>query len=349
MSRLIPAVCLAVGFFLHSDSAPAAEPVTLENVKDPGPNRKDEPVGKWSGERAVKFLDAASLNWQKERRCFTCHTNYAFLYARPLISSQVKAHREVRDFVEKLVTERWPEKGPRWDAEIIATAAALAFNDAHTTGDLHEVTKTALDKMWTVQTEDGGFDWLKCAWPPFESDDHYGVTLAALAVGVAPENYANSEAAKKGMAGVRKYLKANPAPTPHHRAMELWASTVLDDLLSEADQKKRVAELLKLQKEDGGWNLSTLGNWERQDKSPQDTETSDGYATGFVIYVLRQAGVPADDARIQKGIHWLKTNQRESGRWFTRSQFKDSRHYISHAGTAFAVMALASCDELKAK
>ena len=37
--------------------------------------------------------------------------------------------------------------------------------------------------------EDGGFSWLKCDWPPMESDDHYGVTLAAIAVGVAPDDY----------------------------------------------------------------------------------------------------------------------------------------------------------------
>ena len=40
-------------------------------------------------------------------------------------------------------------------------------------------------------------------------------------------------------------------------------------------------------------------------------------------------------------------NQRESGRWFTRSLYKDSRHFLSHAGTNMAVLALAACDQLK--
>jgi squalene-hopene/tetraprenyl-beta-curcumene cyclase len=64
-----------------------------------------------------------------------------------------------------------------------------------------------------------------------------------------------------------------------------------------------------------------------------------------VIYVLRQAGVPALDPRIQKGIQWLKTHQRASGRWFTRSLWRDRRHYITHAGTAYAILALAACNE----
>ena len=56
--------------------------------------------------------------------------------------------------------------------------------------------------------------------------------------------------------------------------------------------------------------------------------------------------MPANDPRIRKGVAWLKANQRESGRWFTRSANRDSKHFISHAGTAFAMMALAECGEL---
>ena len=70
---------------------------------------------------------------------------------------------------------------------------------------------------------------------------------------------------------------------------------------------------------------------------------SDGYATGLVVYVLRQAGVPAQDPAIRSGVAWLEGNQRESGRWFTRSLNNDKAHYISNAGTGFAVMALAAC------
>src|SRR5207302_1405126 len=73
---------------------------------------------------------------------------------------------------------------------------------------------------------------------------------------------------------------------------------------------------------------------------------SDGYATGFVVYVLRQAGVPADDARIRAGVAWLKAHQRVSGRWFTPSQSWHTQHRIANAGTAFAVMALHAAGEI---
>ncbi len=342
VSLLSCAACL----FLVT-SLPAAEPITLENVQVPEPNNADEPLAKaYSLDKAVEFLDAASLSWQKERQCFTCHTNYAFLYARPQIDSQVAAHQTVRKFAEELVEKRWVDKGPRWDAEVIATAAALAFNDAATTGKLHPLTRQALDKMWTLQREDGGWTWLKCGWPPMESDDHYGACLAAVAVTVAPEEYRKTPAAQAGIAKLKAYLEKNAAPTLHHSAMLVWASSYGELFLTAEQQKAAVDQLVALQRPDGGWSLPSLGNWKRDDDSPQSTD-SDGYGTGFTIFVLRQAGVAASDARLQSGLGWLKQNQRESGRWFTRSLKKDGRHYITHAGTAFAVMAIQACEGRK--
>jgi hypothetical protein len=71
---------------------------------------------------------------------------------------------------------------------------------------------------------------------------------------------------------------------------------------------------------------------------------SDGYATGLVLYVLRPAGVGATEKSVQRGVACLKANQRESGRWFTRSLNHNGRHYISNAGTAFAILALKACE-----
>jgi squalene-hopene/tetraprenyl-beta-curcumene cyclase len=113
--------------------------------------------------------------------------------------------------------------------------------------------------------------------------------------------------------------------------------------MTQAEQQACIGELLSVQHADGGWGLASLGNWKRADGKPQDPDTSDGYGTGFVAYVLRRAGLPADHPRIAAAVKWLKRNQRLSGRWFTRSLNKDNKHFITHAGTAYAVMALAEC------
>jgi len=331
-----PKYLLALAFVFSSSVGFTAEPT------DPGPNKPDEAKAKtFSMTKAVEFLDNASLNWQKEKQCFACHTNYAYLYARPMVGKDTGAEKKIRSFAEELVTTRWKEKGPRWDAEVIATAAALAFHDSLTTGKLHETTRTALDRMWTVQKPDGGWSWLKCGWPPMESDDHYGVTLALLAVGVAPGEYAKTPQAKAGMAKAREYLSKNKSKHLHHDAMLLWTNNYVPGLISEQEKTGIIKQLLSKQLPDGGWSSATLGDYQRADKKEQDLKNADGYGTGFATYILLKSGIPHNHEAVSKGIQWIKSNQKESGRWFTRSLNKDNKHYLTNVGTAFAVMALA--------
>src|SRR5262249_8208619 len=174
---------------------------------------------------------------------------------------------------------------------------------------------------------------------------YFGATYAAVGVGTAPDEYAKSDSAKEGLAKLRKYLKDNSPPDLHHKTWLLWASTKLDGLMTPAEREAAVKELLALQRADGGWALPSLGAWKRRDGTANDKDApSDGYATGLVVYVLRQAGLPATDEKVQRGVKWLQTNQRASGRWYTRSLNNDKAHYITNAGTSFAVLALAACE-----
>jgi squalene-hopene/tetraprenyl-beta-curcumene cyclase len=92
-----------------------------------------------------------------------------------------------------------------------------------------------------------------------------------------------------------------------------------------------------------------LADWKglkRKDGKPHDTKTSDAYATGLAIVVARELGLSKKDPRLTRGIEWLLSNQRVSGKWFCRSPAIDSRHYFSNFGSAFAILALQSCDKL---
>jgi squalene-hopene/tetraprenyl-beta-curcumene cyclase len=317
-------------------------------IQDVGPNEPDEPVAKeFSLERGRKFMDDVSLQWQRERKCVTCHTNFAYLTMGTGYGADRPAYQSVRKFTEDLVSERWASKGPRWDAEVLVAAMGLAVSDAERGDKLHPLTRKALDRMWTVQKPDGGWNWLKCGWPPMESDDYFGATIALLATGRAPENYAGTPAAQDGVKKVREYLSKNAPPSLHHKGMLFWASKYIEGVMTPEEQKKTVEDLLALQKADGGWAVSTFLPWKRGDGKEQDLETSDGYGTGYVLHLARLGGVPASDERIAKGLRWLKTHQRESGRWFTRSLNKDGRSFLSHAGTAFALAALHASGEAK--
>src|SRR5438093_39347 len=55
-------------------------------VVQPTPNKADEPLAKeFSLARAASFLDAGAVWWTHEKKCGTCHTNFPYLMARPLL------------------------------------------------------------------------------------------------------------------------------------------------------------------------------------------------------------------------------------------------------------------------
>jgi squalene-hopene/tetraprenyl-beta-curcumene cyclase len=324
-----------------------ALPLIAADIPKPAPTKSDEPLAKaFSAAKAGEYLDGVGIGWTRDRKCITCHTNMPYLTARPLIKGD--EWKEVRAFLEKDVAD-WSSGGkPRGDTYVVATAFALAFNDAQQTGKLHAATKAALDRMWTVQEKSGAWNWLKCDWPPLEHDDYYGATLAALAVGYAPGDYAKTDAAKAGLEKLKAYLKTTPPPDLHHTAMLLWASIKLDGLMTTDEQKKAREALKAKQRKDGGWSLPSLGSYTRRnkEKTPNDPNAeSDGYGTGFVTFVLVQSGMNPADPVVEAGVTWLKANQRASGRWYTRSLNNDKAHYITHAGTAFAVLALDAVGE----
>jgi squalene-hopene/tetraprenyl-beta-curcumene cyclase len=312
----------------------------------PAPTTPDEPIAKeFSPAKAAAFLDGVGLAWTRERKCATCHTNVPYMFARPKIGGgDPDSMREVRTFLENRV-KSWETRKPASDYDVVATAYALAANDSSTTGKLHPATKAALDRMWTVQLDDGSWEWPDCDWPPLEHDQFFSIAFVAVAVALAPDDYAKTPAARAGLENIRKYMKKNPVPELHHKATLLWASTKIDGLLTTEEKTATVSELRKLQLPDGGWNTPALGPYpfRKDKKTPNPMDVSDGYGTGFVTFVLRQAGVSADDPALTKAVGWLRANQRESGRWFTQSVGGSKGQYLTNVGSAFAVLALDAC------
>ncbi len=301
----------------------------------------------YSHQRAVDFLDRTSMAWTNKYKCFTCHTNFAHLIAVSGLDQPPKYFQEVRNELDNLVQIRWPEKGPRWDSEVVMAAMTLTVVDRNLGKPLSQSAKVALDKMWQVQQSNGGFDWLKCDWPPMESDDQYGAVVAAVAVSAAPRTYLRQKHVQSGITRLETYLSQirKQELRLHHRAILLWAQSLKPGWMTQKEIDSTVAELIALQRPDGGWNTPSLGKWDREDGGVPDLATSDGYGTGFVVFMLTKAGVKRDSEVIQNGRSWLKKNQRQSGRWYTRSVSRDSRHFLTHAGTAMAIMAMQNGQE----
>jgi squalene-hopene/tetraprenyl-beta-curcumene cyclase len=349
-------ICLlAVTFGILRPADARAQEAQPENTAKlfprPAPTRADEPLAEeLSLKRAGEYLDGAAMAWIRDRNCASCHTSYPFIMARPMLGDRrAAAFVWMRRYLEDRVAG-WdkgrpgaglPAEDDEAVSEVVATATALAFDDAQSTGKLHPLTRQALDRMWTMQRDDGSWNWNKHELPPQEFDEYFGAAFAALGVSIAPEKYARGRSAQPGLARLKNYFQRNPPPNLHHKLWLLWASLGLEGLMTDGERTKVIAEVLALQRPDGGWNLPSLADWERLDGTPNDKQAdSDGYATGLVLYILRQAGNTRDEPAIERGLGWLKSHQRASGRWFTRSPNADRAHYITNAGTAYAVMAL---------
>jgi squalene-hopene/tetraprenyl-beta-curcumene cyclase len=347
----------------QAPAKPEPPPASAEFVEVPP--TPEEPLAKeFSLRRAAQSLDAGAINFAQERRCIQCHANLMYLVARPLLAPVAPMPPDMRKFAEWIVETRWPQAGIVYDklprshpafrcgadvksaTEPIIIGLGLAFSDAAAKGPLHPATRHALETIMARQCEDGGFnavgDGVRDMLREFDQ-----AVLAALAMTIAPNDFAKSKAARTTLDGIHRYLAAQAAHTPYQQGMMLWLARHQPAWISNEECKSATTALLKLQRDDGGWSLaSLLGDGKTAGVHAKDAP-SDGYGTGFALFALRQADVPAADPRLQRAVRWLKTNQRESGRWFTRSLVGRKANLISNSGTAWAVMALAACNEIK--
>jgi hypothetical protein len=199
------------------------------------PGRANEPyLGHFALSKATEYLDAGAH--AHEKNCFACHGTFAYLPARSASgatsSTHLQTRRALEEFAVKLAAAKLSpsETLPTRVAEAVMTATALAQHDAITQGKLHPATRKVLDRIWDLQRDDGGWNWVKQNEPPSGLDDHFGVTMAAIGVGTAPDHYADTPQARKGLDQIRHYLQEHPPTTMHQRSMLLLASGCVKDL-----------------------------------------------------------------------------------------------------------------------
>src|SRR3954452_14543431 len=87
---------LAAAPRLMADDAPGKA-----SAIPPRPSAAEPVARSLSLKRSAEFLDAVSVEWTRQRKCGTCHTNYPYLMARPAIKEYASpAMAEVRAFFE---------------------------------------------------------------------------------------------------------------------------------------------------------------------------------------------------------------------------------------------------------
>jgi squalene-hopene/tetraprenyl-beta-curcumene cyclase len=337
---------------------------------------KAEPLPGWKAAEAGRYLDERAEVWSKHASCVSCHTGLPYALGRPalrkLVGAEAPSEQETRLLARiRLRVANWKKldtkefglyyddndtrKKQSWGTEAVFNAVILAFDDRYQgRSSPSEATRQAFAHLWRTQAESGDnkgtWEWLdfhEAPWGDAEAR-YFGAALAAIAVGTAPGYYtpgADADTDARVML-LRGYLKDGlRRQNLHNRAWGLWAAAEVEGILTEAEQKKVIEELLDKQQDDGGWSLPSLGTWVRSDRTAQET-SSDGYATGLVLHVLQTAGAPKGDVKVAKGLAWLKRNQAATGAWRSASVVKKrdpASHpgkFMSDAATAFAVLAL---------
>ena len=321
--------------------------------------RADEPVIDLSIEKASTHLDQGSTAWGEQKKCVSCHTNGTYLFIRPALTPTLGAPAaSSREFfvsqlevLSKVGARKMRRSGTR-PAQVIYIAAGLAEWDAHITKKLSPETNMALRLMFEMQNDEGTWHSLDC-WPPFESSAFQEAHMAAMAVAAAPgwaSSLAKDDELRAKIDLLRKYIRESKVPHDYGRVLQLWTSLRLDGILSDSQKQEALQLIRSKQKSDGGWSMRQFatpeqwGGGNRAGKLREEpefvTQPSDGHMTGLALLVLQEAGVAKDDPAIEKGLTWLRTNQRESGRWWTRSLNTDKWHFITYSGTAYPLLAL---------
>jgi squalene-hopene/tetraprenyl-beta-curcumene cyclase len=338
----------------------------MKNVTYIRPSAQEAKIP-FSPRLALDYMEQGAAAWTGDWQCVACHTNGTYMVARPLMTPQLgPPQKELREFfVSTLKGELAADPAdmrPELDStQAVYVAAGLAIWDAHVTHRLSPETAEALSMMFKLQRSAGDWTISDDNNPPLESNRYQLATVAARAVGNASGWLAQQHGApvEAKINLLENYLRAERKPQgDYDRTDLLWAATELPGLLDAAREGELVEMIFRHQQADGGWSIRTFarpeewGKGNRVEKLRAELEfaepPSDGHMTGLAIIALRKAGVPASDARIQRGIAWILSNQRSSGRWWTRSLNRDGWQFITYSGTVYPLLALSLCDALPA-
>ncbi len=280
------------------------------------------------------------------RACISCHTSLPYALVEPLLSEAYPAYDNMIENIDQRI-RGWDGNTPWYSdakleesailaslppdtlkqfldardsrgVEAVFNALISAMQDAYAGNSASMETRQAFENLWAEQNNSGPavgrWGWIEANLIPWEASDSdlWGASLACVATGLFPD-LAPQENLRL-LDTTLKQAVSNPDVSLHSKAAVLWCDTEVGRrLLADEEADALVAELVVLQRPDGGWALRDLGPWTGWEGSPKDCCAnrelrSDAYATGFITLILdrvRQNGSGDPEDPTDKAVVWI--------------------------------------------
>lgn len=295
-----------------------------------------------AAERSMHILQKSAVDMLPKGGCNACHAQPVTHMAVMLASERGwNAGTSFLPQSLQTITSRWVmadqpllqanEPGGSPDI-LLYSSVALAAAGAPASWNSDVIVHYLLAK----QRAAGNWHGIGASRAPIQDGDfsRTAMSLRTLAAYAIPARKTEIDEHIKRGAG---WLAVQTPLTTEDRVMQLlglhWANA------NASLRETRAQELKGLQRPDGGWS-----------QTPH--LPSDAYATGQVLYTLRELSVPAADAALQRGVEFLVKTQRDDGSWYVPSRAMKIQPYfesgfpyghdqwISSAATAWAAMGL---------
>ena len=298
------------------------------------------PTARAAVERSLPILSAASGRMLADGGCVACHaqplTGVAVNLARAIGWTTVSADSDATQALTTLTANAPGLLQLRDGGGLPDTLVYASFFLAAAGTPPGRATDVLASYLAAKQRPEGNWEGTGATRAPMQDGNfsRTALSIRALTVYATP---ARAGEYKSRVARAATWLAAQAPVSTEDRVMQLlglqWANA------DAAMPQKRMQQLRALQREDGGWAQTPHLD-------------SDSYATGQVLYTLRQLGVPAADPALQRGAGFLLRTQQEDGSWHVKSRAMKIQPYfesgfphehdqwISHAATAWATMAL---------